>query len=244
MRVGATSSFLLFILGMSLCFLLACGNDFDEKNIEIGTKGSSSSSGSSSEPLNDDDADGINNGVEEDFGMTIDVADSDHDGFSDGFELALDSGDPLDASVSPSPDITPDVKTLSAAREDGVDTDGDGLGDKFEQENLLDLSEADSDSDGYNDGLELLAGSNPFVKTSKPIRTNAPTSDGEARTGNGPKDTDSDGISDTIENLLDLTSSIADTDGDGFSDAIEFFAGSDATSALSIPDFNVPTPTN
>jgi hypothetical protein len=201
-----------------------------------GTDSSSSGSGGSA----DDDADALSNEVEDSFDLDSRKADTDHDGISDGLEFVGDGGDPLNGNATPS--SLNRVKILD--REDIVlndpDRDGDGLGDFFESENDLDQDDPDIDDDGYNDGIELVANSNPFDSNDRPIRDAPPASDGITRTGNAPLDSDGDGISDSLESLNGTLSSQTDSDGDGFSDGIELLMGSNETDNASVPNFGVP----
>lgn len=237
----------LAIPTLAFCFLIFSGcEDFFSKNIVMGgnlrrtgstTSSSSSSSGGGSSPA-DDDNDGLSNEVERTFGLDPATADSDHDGFADGLEFVGRNGDPL------SPRLTPThftrARILDSVASD-VDSDGDGLGDTFEESNGLNPNEPDSDGDGYTDGLELIAGSSPLNSSSRPVRSSAPTSDGSTLPAIVPLDSDGDGISDDMESLNNSDSNAVDTDGDGYSDGIEFLMGSDANDSLSIPNLVIPS---
>jgi hypothetical protein len=50
-----------------------------------------------------------------------------------------------------------------------VDTDADGLDDDLERALNLDPNNADSDADGFADGIEVHAHSNPFDPHSTPL---------------------------------------------------------------------------
>jgi hypothetical protein len=201
---------------------------------------SSSSSDGNSENQEDDDEDGLSNEVEETFLLSVSNSDTDFDGIGDGLELVIDSGDPLDAGISPNPRN----RSLTLDREDVIendlDRDFDGLGDTFERNNGLDELDPDTDDDGYRDGLELVAGSDPFLSTSRPTRANPPMDDGGNRSGQPPVDSDGDGLSDSFESLNGTFISSADSDSDGFSDGIEFLMGSSALDQASVPNFIVP----
>jgi len=107
--------------------------------------------------LPDTDTDGLDDGREiNEFFTHPRLPDSDHDGFLDGVEVRLGS-DPLDAEDRPrSPDL-----------------DGDGisnaLGDRLEIERYFtDPTQVDSDGDGFWDGEEVDAGTDPADPQSRP----------------------------------------------------------------------------
>lgn len=245
---AAFALFALFLGSVSGCD--GYGEDYLTKHIYFGvapddipssTSSSSSSSGSSTAPA-DDDGDNLSNDVETTFDMETRTADTDFDGYGDGLEFAVDTGDPLNGSLSPSP--LNRVKTVlpEDAENDPRDSDLDGLGDEFEASNSLDPNSYDTDGDGYGDGLELVANSNPFLSSDRPTRDAPPASDGIDRTGTPPQDSDRDGISNDIEEFNGSSANDDDTDSDGFSDGLEFLMGSDPTTNLSIPNFFVPDP--
>jgi len=234
----------------SVIFILlissAC-NDAFEKDVRLGVLpedaagdgGSGGGSGNGDAPPDDDD-DGLSNEVEGTFGISPTKADSDHDSFNDGLEFVGLRGDPLDASANPIADGVAVILTPSEARTSDPDSDQDGLGDAYEKEKSLDADNPDTDGDGYSDGLELVAGSNPFLSSDRPTRQTAPVSDGIARNGPAPADSDRDGLADDIEEFNGTSADSRDTDTDGFSDGIEFLAGSDGSNVLSVPGFVVP----
>jgi hypothetical protein len=229
-----------------------CNHDFWQDDIGLGTKAtesadstdsdSSSSADSSTVTPADDDADGLSNEVEASLGIETRIADTDHDGFADGLEYVGNRGDPLNASVNPAAENRDKLIAESEAVVSDPDSDQDGLGNSFERDNSLDENNPDIDGDGYSDGLELVAESNPFLSSSRPTRDNSPASDGISRSGAGPSDTDRDGLSDEIERLNGTALNDSDSDNDGFGDGIEYLMGSDGTDSLSIPNFNVPLP--
>ncbi len=118
------------------------------------------------------------------FGTDPTLRDTDGGGTTDGMEL-LDGTDPLVAG-----DDIPDL----------VDTDGDGLGDRFEGIYPMDVAVADTDGDGLDDGAEMIDwGSDAMTP-----------------------DTDGDGLSDGAEvNLWNTHPLVGDTDGDGLLDGAE-----------------------
>ena len=80
-----------------------------------------------------------------------------------------------------------------------VDTDGDGIGNN---------SDPDDDNDGFEDSIEVIAGTDPLDILSFPI------------------DTDSDGIIDVLD---------PDDDNDGFTDELEDEVGTDSLDSNSFP---------
>jgi len=224
-------------------------NDFFTKDITIAggsetsrtdegddDDGSDTESGRSTDV--DNDADGLFSEVETSFGLSDSRADGDEDGVADGLEFVSETGDPLNADESPTPFTTrtrflfPDEVIFDAG-----DSDLDGLGDQFETRAGTEIRNPDSDGDGYEDGLEFVAASDPLDASSIPVRNEAPVSDGGLRSGSSPADSDGDGISDEIEALQGTATTDSDSDDDGFSDGIEFLIGSDGNDAQSVPTF-------
>jgi hypothetical protein len=238
------------IIFISFSLFSGSCNEFLTKNVAFGgtvssSTGSSSSSTSSSGSSGgvapaDDDADGLSNELENAIGSDPTTADSDHDGFADGLEYVGRSGDPLNSRLSPSPFNRVRILTDSELIVNDPDSDGDGLGNLVEQRNGLDPNNPDSDEDGYQDGLEIAAGSDPLDASSRPVRTEAPISDGTPST-EVPLDSDGDGLADEIENLRGSNPVAKDTDGDGYSDGIEFLFGSDPQDNHSVPNFTLST---
>jgi hypothetical protein len=73
-------------------------------------------------------------------------------------------GDGLEGYVNPANDklVGPDTKLCATPSHEAWDADGDGLSDKFEYEMPeVNPCKADSDSDGLEDGQELLLGTSP-----------------------------------------------------------------------------------
>lgn len=224
----------VFLTGVSAC------DQYFTKDITFATKknsgtGSGGSDGTVDAPA-DDDGDGIANTIEESFEMDPRAADSDQDGIGDGLEFVGQNGDPLARSISPTPfgrSKTGDGNTGES------DSDGDGLGNTFEEDAGLASDSGDSDGDGFSDALELIADTNPFQDQDFPERNAAPQSDGTP-TGAAPTDSDGDGIGDATETSNGTDERASDSDGDGFSDGVELIMGSAATDAFSVPAFTVP----
>ncbi|MGA1822404.1 MAG: right-handed parallel beta-helix repeat-containing protein [Thermoplasmatota archaeon] len=98
------------------------------------------------------------------------------------------------------------------------DTDGDGIGDN---------SDEDDDNDGYNDTIEMQAGSNPRDAESIP-----PDTDGDGLIDLLDPDDDGDGMPDWWEiehglNPLDPSDALLDNDNDGKRNIDEFRDGTD-----------------
>jgi len=150
----------------------------------------------------DDDNDGISTLLEEKIGTSSLLADTDGDGSSDIDEVGTNTDKPLD-------------------------TDGDGI---------INALDTDDDDDALETSTELLLGTNPLLADSdgdgisdsneigdlmdKPLDTDT---DGtiDALDSKDNLDQDGDGLSDTLEALLNTNPTKTDTDGDGISDAKE-----------------------
>ncbi|MEM7384398.1 MAG: LamG-like jellyroll fold domain-containing protein, partial [Verrucomicrobiota bacterium] len=144
-------------------------------------------------------------------------SDSDNDGLSDSLEIAFFG------NLEPSPDDDPD---------------GDGLTNLTEQERGTNPALADTDSDGWPDGVET--GTGTFVSLTD--------------TGTDPTvpDTDGDRLLDGVETRTGTFVNATDTgtdpfnfdsDNDGFTDSFEVEKGSDPTNGDSIPDDELGEPT-
>jgi hypothetical protein len=141
---------------------------------------------------------------------------------SPGYLLGSWTGD-ASGSENPTTILMDSDKTVGATFvEDTGDPDNDGLTNY--QEIIIRLTNpdiADTDSDGVNDGQEIIDGTNPLVADSD----GDGLTDGEEKTRTTnplAKDTDGDGLSDREEELITKTNPLlADTDGDSISDAIE-----------------------
>ncbi|MCB9690333.1 MAG: DUF11 domain-containing protein [Alphaproteobacteria bacterium] len=178
------------------------------------------------------------------------VADTDAGGVDDGDEVTngTDPNDPLDDV----PDQDSDNDGLTDAEEAGLgtdpnngDTDGDGLGDGVEVNDLgSDPLDRDTDDDGLRDGTEVVTtltsptdpdSDDDGLTDAAEVHTwrtdpNLPDSDldgvgdlEETTVGADPNrvDTDGDGLTDDRELLLGTRPNVADTDRDGLSDGEE-----------------------
>jgi hypothetical protein len=167
----------------------------------------------------DSDGDGLTNAQEDALGTSRTNPDTDADGASDGVETGDTDGDgvpnALESSVSDSDgDGSPNqadpangnacVPNASSAACLAADSDSDGLSNGQEDTLGTDRSNADTDGDGSNDGMEV--GGNAA----------------------NPVDTDGDGIADVFE--PGATANDADSDDDGIADGTEL--GGTATNPL------------
>ena len=133
-------------------------------------------------------------------------------GFIAASELVIDAVDGVDDNGNGLPDFWEELHGVS---DPDADEEPDGLTNLEEFENGTDPNEPDSDGDGLDDGDEVdTHGSDP-----------------------AKRDSDGDGLEDGDEVNLHMTDpALADTDGDGFSDSRELELGSDPKDANSIPD--------
>ena len=148
-------------------------------------------------------------------GSIVFSADADADGLPDVWEA--ENG--LDAAVNDSQDdkdadgLSNELEFYLSTNLDGTDTDGDGLMDGVEFNDLGSNPAAkDTDGDGLEDGREV----------------------DELETSPVLADSDSDGLSDGDElNVHNTDPSKSDSDGDGASDAIEVAANTDPNDTAS-----------
>ena len=182
----------------------------------------------------DSDGDGLNDNDELAYGADPNCADTDNDGLTDGEEVhtwhsdptLVDSdGDGLRDRFETTYGFDPTV-----AGEQGLDPDNDGLDNLTEQELYTDPNNADTDSDGLNDGEEV----NPW--NTNPLD---PDTDGdglldgwEVTYGFSPlssqpqnTDTDGDGLINLEEQAHGTDPLNSDTDGDSLLDGFEVLYG-------------------
>lgn len=163
--------------------------------------------------------------------------DSDGDGVADSDETLYGSN-PLD------PQDPPRV---------GVDSDRDGLRDEFERSIGTDPRKADTDGDGFVDGLEVYAGTNPKDPASVPYDANhnglpdtfevryfnSTTLQQSFTNGTGGidlhGDPDGDGCDNLCEAIHGTDPNNPDTDGDGVPDGREAQQGTDPMNPSSLP---------
>lgn len=141
-----------------------------------------------------------------------------------------------------------------------VDTDGDGMPDRYESDNGLDpaVDDADGDLDGDNVSNleEFSTGTNPQDPDtdgdglSDDVETSTGTWISLSNTGTSPTrvDSDGDGLADGVENsnlpYVDASQpgsdpNLKDTDGDGAFDALEANSGFDPTDPESVPSIQL-----
>ncbi|MFT4164624.1 MAG: NlpC/P60 family protein [Microlunatus sp.] len=137
--------------------------------------------------------------------------DTDHDGLTDQFE-ALAGTDTMNA-----------------------DTDGDGLSDAYEaMVSHTDPLKADTDGDGASDAAEVAQSADAGTVPGRAYVVGEGLLAENVR--GGVKDSDQDGISDHIEQVVGMNPLKADTDGDGLADSQEVSLGTDPTVADSDRD--------
>lgn len=130
-------------------------------------------------PLDTDtDSDGLSDDDEVNIHHTDPtIADTDNDGWGDGEEFSQGT-DPIDGNNSPTlddgdedgmPDGWEDDNGLDSSTNDAEsDPDGDGLTNREEYAYETDPNSADSDGDGFDDKAEIDAGSDPNNRSSTP----------------------------------------------------------------------------
>lgn len=116
------------------------------------------------------------------------------------------------------------------------DNDADGLSNEVERLFDTDDTTADSDEDGFNDGLEFVGqGGDPLNATLAPDpQSRARIIDVSEALQNDP-DRDGDGLGDSFERNNGLNPDDPDTDGDGYQDGLELVANSNPFDSESRP---------
>tara|TARA_B100001093_G_scaffold474132_1_gene498590 strand:+ start:3734 stop:6367 length:2634 start_codon:yes stop_codon:yes gene_type:complete len=182
----------------------------------------------------DTDSDGISDNDEENilyangFSKKNNI-DSDGDHYPDGYEVAINQ----DPTVFISSDCIAESALIAVYLDGSFDSDGDGLTDQEELTLGLEIENVDSDQDGFEDGLEVIAETDPLNFFDYP-RSNC---QGESSifVVRSILDEDSDGLTDlTEENKLFANGKSSkeniDSDGDFYYDGFEVSRGTDPTS--------------
>lgn len=117
------------------------------------------------------------------------------------------------------------------------DSDADGISNDLEESFSMEPRIADSDRDGFADGLEYVGDKgDPLNPDESPTSLNRPKTLGLTEVVISDPDTDLDGLGDAFETDKELDKENPDTDGDGFQDGLELVAGSDPFRSSSVPD--------
>ncbi|MCB0323295.1 MAG: hypothetical protein KDD69_06955 [Bdellovibrionales bacterium] len=121
------------------------------------------------------------------------------------------------------------------------DSDADGLSSELEDSFGLEPLQADSDQDGYSDGVEFVGNGgdpadgsvipNPFNRTRILETEDAVQSD---------PDSDLDGLGDAFETANGMDSSDPDIDDDGYNDGFELVANSNPFDSSDRPERDAP----
>ncbi len=137
----------------------------------------------------DDDGDGIDAGLEAEYGTDASLADTDGDGVSDYAEVYIYETDPLDAA---------DVLR--------VDSDGDGLDDDVDNCIEVDNLEQDNaDGDMFGDGCDDDDDDDGADDDDETCDTDpAKTAAGDCGCGTADEDADLDGVTDCLEEVLTI----------------------------------------
>jgi hypothetical protein len=159
-------------------------------------------------PGPDGDQDQLSDEYELEIGTDPNHQDTDRDGFTDYFEVAIAGTDPLDSTDAPREQVREDGRLEELFGDsttiDQLDSDNDGLMDTRENELGTDPKNPDSDSDDLTDGEEV------NIHETDPLNA----------------DSDDDGLRDGDEVVVYRTDPLnADSDGDGFSDGEEVSNG-------------------
>jgi Bacterial TSP3 repeat len=172
----------------------------------------------------DTDRDGLTDAVEADpmFGLGTDpkLVDSDSDGLKDGEEVLLRGSNPLNGDTDVD-GIRDGIEVAKGTSPIKYDTDGDGLDDGVDpypwrwdgdSDGLTDVLDPfplahDFDGGGASDGAEVLAGTDPAIRSDD----------------RGSTDSDLDLLSDQDEIALGTDAFNPDTDGDRVGDGFEAF---------------------
>lgn len=135
----------------------------------------------------------------------------------------------------------PDESDGSPGKTAPVDDDADGLSSEAENTLELDPAKADTDNDGFNDGIEFVGRlGDPLNSNLSPSPLSRKRILDPAAVIIGEKDSDKDGLGDTFEESVALDPLSPDTDEDGFADGLELIATSDPKNASSRPSRSSP----
>jgi hypothetical protein len=117
----------------------------------------------------DPDGDGLWNLDEYEHDTKPRVNDTDNDGLLDGAEVNVHNTDPLSDADADSDGITDaDEINVYHSNQHLVDSDNDNLADRYEVQIGTNCTKADTDGDGYDDGVEVASGTDPLDPSSNP----------------------------------------------------------------------------
>ncbi len=117
-----------------------------------------------------------------------------------------------------------------------ADDDADGLSNETEISFGIDARTADSDHDGFDDGLEFVGRlGDPLNSRLSPTPFNRERTLAPSEVQILDIDGDGDGLGDNVETGLGTDPDSVDSDEDGYNDGLEEVAGSDPLSASSRP---------
>ena len=143
---------------------------------------------------------------------------------------------------------------ISASCDATIDTDGDGIPDyldtdeldgplaDYDNDGLLNQNDPDDDNDGILDVVEIAAGTDSLNSDDPVLGGNLDT-DGDSMVDGIDPDDDNDGMSDVYEDAhgLDRTDALdadADLDGDGYTNKEEHDAGTNPDDYYDVPVAN------
>ena len=160
---------------------------------------------------------------------------------SDDVFLASSEEDLAESDSSEEDSGTDDTGNSSRVDAGDSDDDGDGLSNIVEEAFFIEPLVADTDQDGYSDGLEFA------VNNGDPANgSDVPSALGQARILSTEElrlnevDSDQDGLGNNVEADFGTNQDEPDSDFDGYSDAIELINGSSALDSDDRPSRNNP----
>ncbi len=133
-------------------------------------------------------------------------------------------GDPIIASCFSVGSIAGQPAQQAIRLQTLVDTDGDNIPDVEENRLRTNARKADSDGDGYDDGVEVLLYMTDPLKVNNSVPTGDSDRDGVIDAWD--YDDDNDGLTDIDELAAGTNARSSDTDGDGVEDGQELVDGS------------------